>query len=394
MEIKNEINKFKDELITLRRDFHMYPELGFKEFRTQKIVEKYLKSCGLKVKRMTKTGVVALLEGDNSGQTLLMRADMDAIPIEEENDILYKSRNKGVMHACGHDGHMAMLLVAAKILSKYRGEINGNIKFVFQPNEEEAGAKYMVEDGVLENPKVDAAIGIHLWSPLEIGQISIDEGPVMGAHDNFKLTIKGKGGHTAMPHEAVDPVLIAAQIIIGAQSIQTKEINALSPTLINFSKINAGNASNVIPEVVTMEGTLRYLYEGGANSIERPRERLERVVAGICKTFNAEYEMEIIPSNFPVVNEKKMTNLVRTIALDLVGEENLVPYITMAGEDFSEFTIGIPSTFYFVGVGNKKKETNYPHHHPKFNIDEEALIIGTEMHIRTALKYLSGETND
>lgn len=390
MDVRAKVNDFKEELIRFRRDFHEYPEIGFQEFRSQAIIENYLKECGLEVKSMAKTGVVALLKGEQAGPTLLMRADMDALPMTEENDVPYKSKNEGVMHSCGHDGHMAILLVAAKILSANKDKLYGNIKFVFQPNEEEAGAKYMVEEGVLQNPKVDACVAIHLWSQIESGKMGISEGPVMGAHENFKIMIKGKGGHSAMPHDAIDPVLIASQIVIAAQAVQTKQINVLRPTLINFSTIHAGTASNIIPESVTMTGTLRYLYEGGADTVEKPRQRLEKVVAGICETFNAEHEIEFIPSNFSVINDAKVANLVKKIAIEMVGEENVAPYVTMAGEDFSEFSVNdTPSTLYFVGVGNREKGTDYPHHHPKFNIDEDALRIGTEMHVRTALDYLS-----
>lgn len=390
MDVKAKANDFKEELIRLRRDFHEHPELGFQEFRSQAIIENYLKECGLEVNRMAKTGVVALLKGEQAGPTLLMRADMDALPMTEENDVPYKSKNEGVMHSCGHDGHMAMLLVAAKILSTNKDKLYGNIKFVFQPNEEDAGAKYMVEEGVLQNPKVDACVAIHLWSQIESGKMGISEGPVMGAHENFKIVIKGKGGHSAMPHDAIDPVLIASQIVVAAQAVQTKQINVLRPTLINFSTIHAGTASNIIPESVTMTGTLRYLYAGGADTVERPRQRLEKVVAGICETFNAGHEIEFIPSNFTVINDAKVANIVKKIAVEMVGEENVAPYVTMAGEDFSEFSIeGTPSTLYFVGVGNSEKGTDYPHHHSKFNIDEDALSIGTDMHVRTALEYLS-----
>ena len=390
MYIKKQIEELNDEIVMLRRDFHQHPELGFEEFRTSAIIANYLEELGLEVQRnVAKTGVVALLKGMAEGPTLLMRADMDALPITEENDVFYKSVNPGKMHACGHDGHMAMLLVAAKILSKNRDKLYGSIKFVFQPNEEDAGAKFMVEEGVLENPKVNAAVAIHLWSPIETGKMSISVGPVMGAMDIFNIVIKGKGGHTAMPQYAIDPVIVAAQIIMGAQIIQTKQINVLTPTIISFAKVNAGTSSNIIPETVEMQGTLRYLYKGGPDSIERPRERLEKIVKGICETFSTAYEIEFQTSNFTVSNDPVMTNIVRKIAIDMVGEENLVPYQTMAGEDFSEFTNDIPSTFYFVGIGNKVKGTDYPHHHPKFDIDEDALAIGVEMHVRTALEYLS-----
>lgn len=389
MDIKKQIEDLNEELITLRRDFHMHPELGFEEYRSQEVVMNYLEKCGLKPEKMTKTGVVALLEGEKPGKTLLMRADMDALPVTEENDVTYRSKNEGKMHACGHDGHMAMLLVAAKILSQHKDKIHGNIKFVFQPNEEDAGAIFMVEDGVLENPKVDAAVAIHLWTPIETGKISVSEGPVMGAMDIFDITIHGKGGHTAMPQEAIDPVIVAAQIIMGAQVVQTKQINALTPTLITFARVSSGTASNIIPEKVELEGTLRYLYKGGPDSIERPRERLEKIVKGICETFDTTYEMNFTPSNFTVENDSELTGKIKKIATDLVGSENVVPYVTMAGEDFSEFTKEIPSTFYFVGVGNKEKGTDYPHHHPKFNMDEDALAIGVEMHVKSALEYLS-----
>lgn len=390
MDIKKEIASLKDELIGLRRDFHKHPELGFEEFRTSGIIGDYLEKLGLEVERnVAQTGVVGLLRGQSQGPTLLMRADMDGLPVQEENDVVYKSTTPGKMHACAHDGHMAMLLVAAKILSKHKDKLNGNIKFVFQPNEEDAGAKFMVEEGVLENPKVDAAVAIHLWSPIETGKMSVSVGPVMGAMDIFKIKIHGKGGHTAMPQYAIDPVNVAAQIIMASQTIPTKQINPLTPTIVSFAKVTSGTSSNIIPESAELEGTLRYLYKGGPDSEERPRERLEKIVKGICETFDTSYEIEFQTSNFTVSNDPEMTNIVRKVAVDLVGEENLVPYQTMAGEDFSEFTIDIPSTFYFVGIGNKEKGTDYPHHHPKFDIDEDALETGVEMHVRSALEYLS-----
>ncbi|QNO14712.1 amidohydrolase [Alkalicella caledoniensis] len=389
MDVKALVSNLKEELINLRRDFHKYPELGFQEFRTQRVVEEYLKQCGLEVEKMAKTGVVGLLKGDNPGPTLLLRGDMDALPMTEEADVPYKSLNEGVMHSCAHDGHVAMLLVAAKILSSNKDMLHGNVKFVFQPNEEDAGAKFMVEEGVLQNPTVDACAAIHLWTPIEVGKISVSEGAVMGAHENFKVKIKGKGGHSSSPHNAIDPVLIASQVIVATQAITTKEINALKPTVINFSMIHGGTAPNIIPEEVELQGTLRYLYEGGPDTPEKPRKRMERIIAGICETFGASYEMEFIPCNFPVVNDAKMAGFVKGIAASIVGQENIVPYVTMAGEDFSEFTIGIPSTLYFVGAGNEAKDAHYPHHHPKFNIDEDSLSIGVEMHVRTALEYLS-----
>ena len=234
--IKKRIAELNNELVELRRDFHRHPELGFEEHRTAEVVEQYLQNLGLSPQRMTKTGVVAMLEGSKPQPVLLLRADMDALPVEEENDVAYKSMNSGVMHACGHDAHMAMLLVAAKILSENRSEIPGTIKFVFQPNEEIAGAIHMIADGVLENPAVDAAMGIHVWTPIPSGKIAISPGPVMGGMDVFKVTIHGKGGHTGVPEDAVDPVLAAANVIQTAQMIQTREISHLKSTIIMFGK--------------------------------------------------------------------------------------------------------------------------------------------------------------
>lgn len=390
MDVSKEVSKYVEELTMLRRHFHMYPELGFQEFKTQDYLINYLKNLGLKPKKMAKTGVVALLEGSEPGKTVLLRADMDALPVCEENSFDFKSSKEGVMHACGHDAHMAMLLVAAKVLTENKDQLKGNVKFVFQPNEEDAGAYLMVEEGVLENPKVDGAMAIHIWSPIETGKMSIQEGPVMGAMDIFKLEVLGKGGHTALPQEAIDPILIASQIVVGTQAIQTKEINVLTPTIISFAKFNAGTASNIIPEKVTMEGTIRYLYRGDNDSLEKPLARFERVVDGICKTYGAKYNLEFTPSNFVVDNDPSIAQIARENAVELIGGENLVPYQTMAGEDFSEFGREIPSCLFFVGSGNKEKGTDYPHHHPKFNIDEDALILGVKMHVMNTLKFLNG----
>jgi len=261
MRIKSEIEELKEELICLRRDFHMHPELGFQEIRTSGIVESYLKECGLEVKTgIAKTGVVGLLRGKNPGRTVLIRADMDALPIEEETDLPYKSVHEGKMHACGHDGHTAMLLVAAKILARHKDEIKGNVKFVFQPNEEDAGAKIMIEEGVLENPHVDASLGLHLWTPIESGKLGIAAGAIMASSDYFKLTITGKGGHGGAPHTSVDPVICATNIIQTVQSIQTREVDALKPTVITFCKINCGSSPIIIPDRIVLEGSIRCLY--------------------------------------------------------------------------------------------------------------------------------------
>lgn len=389
MKIKKEIQDLTDELIELRRDFHKHPELGFQEFRTSEIIKKYLTECGLEVSSVAKTGVVGLLRGKQPGKTLLLRADMDALPVQEQNDLPYKSIYEGKMHACGHDGHMAMLLVAAKILARHKDEFKGNIKFVFQPNEEDAGARFMVEEGILENPTVDAAMAIHLWSPIESGKIGISAGPVMAEHFNFKLILEGVGGHTSAPHSSIDPIICAANIIQTVQVIQTREVDALKPTLILFGKINGGTASNIIPDKVELEGTIRCLYDGGNEGVEQPRARFERIVKGICEAHRIKFDLQFIPSNYIVNNDPQFSEFViKEIEKNMGKEIQVIPYVCMGGEDFSEFCQDRPGALVFIGTGNPDKKTNYPHHHPNFNIDEDTLSIGTEIHIRTALAYL------
>lgn len=394
MRIRKTISNLTGELIDIRRDLHMYPELGFEEYRTSQIVRDYLTKCGLEVSQVAKTGVVGLLKGKNPGPTLMLRADMDALPVQERNDVSYRSKVEGKMHACAHDGHVAMLLVAAKVLSSYRDRMNGNIKFVFQPNEEDAGARMMMEEGVMEHPRVDAALGIHLWTPLETGKIGVSPGPVMAGQDNFRLVVTGKGGHSGSPQTAVDPIIAAANIILAAQTIQTREINVLKPTLIVFGKIQAGSAPNVIPDQVDMLGSLRYLYDGSDDTEEQPKRRLERMIQSICAAYRTSYQLEFIPSSSPLINDGELAAQVKAVAEKVVGAHNIVPYVCMPGEDFAEFSREVPGMFYFIGTGNKKKATDYPHHHPCFNIDEDALPIGVEMHVRTALHYLKVEMEE
>jgi amidohydrolase len=390
MDIKKELISLEDELIKLRRDFHKHPELGFNEFRTAGIVANYLRDCGLKVKeKVAKTGIVALLCGREPGRTLMLRADMDALPIQERNDVSYKSVNNGVMHACGHDGHTAILLITAKILSRHSDEFKGNIKFVFQPNEETAGARLMIEEGVLKDPVVDAAFAIHLWTPIENGKIGICSGVVMGGQYEFRLIIKGKGGHTSSPHLSIDPIIAASDIVNSVQRIQTREIDPLKQTVIMFGKIAGGTASNIIPEEVELNGIIRYLYKGGDDSEERPHKRFERIINGVCEIHQTEYELEYTAITPPLYNDPGLVQIVELNARSVFGKENILQYVSLAGEDFSEFSMEIPSSFYFIGTGNKEKESNYPHHHPRFNIDEDTLLNGVEMHIRTALAYLN-----
>lgn len=386
--IKDRIETLKSELIQLRRDFHRYPELGFKEYRTAETIENYLNKLGINTRRMTQTGIVALLEGAKPGPVLMLRADMDALPIVEENEFDYKSQNTGVMHACGHDAHMAMLLVAAKVLSENKDDIAGSVKFVFQPNEEIAGAIHMIEDGVLENPAVDAVMGIHIWTPVPSGKIGITAGPVMGGLDVFKVTIQGKGGHTGVPEDAVDPVITAANFIQTAQVIQTREISNLKSTIIMFGKIAGGTKSNIIPDKVHLEGSIRFLYPGGPDSEEQPTERFIRIAEQVCKTHRCTCEIDIVHENIPLINNDEMVKIARDAAKEVfVDEKQIIDNHTIASEDFSEFSARVPGVFMFLGTGNEKKGTQVSHHNPCFKIDEDTLPDGVAMHVTGALNF-------
>ena len=386
--IKARLAELTPELVRLRRDFHQHPELGFQEHRTAEVVERYLADLGLETRRMADTGVVALIEGRQPGPVLLLRADMDALPITEETGVDYKSCNDCVMHACGHDAHLAMLLVAARVLVEHRDRLDGTVKLVFQPNEEIAGAIRMIDEGLLTGPDVDAAMGIHIWTPLPSGQMAITPGTVMGGLDVFKLTIFGQGGHTGYPECAVDPIIAAAGVIQAVQTIQTREISQLQSTIIMFGKIAGGTKSNIIPESVSLEGSIRFLYKGGPDSEERPTERFKRVVEGVCGTHRCTCEIAIEPENIPLINDDRMVAVAREAAGEVLDDpRRIVETRTIASEDFSEITARVPGVFIFVGTGNEAKGTCFPHHNPKFNIDEDTLPLGAEMLVRGAIHF-------
>ena len=390
MQISEQIEKCREELIGLRRDFHRHPELGFEEFRTADIIENYLVALGLETHRIAKTGVVGILHGTSPDPVLMLRADMDALPIEEENDVDYRSQSKGVMHACGHDAHMAMLLIAAKILCNRKNDMAGTIKFVFQPNEEIAGAIQMIKEGVLENPRVDAAMGMHVWTPVPSGKIAITPGPVMGGLDVFNVTIHGKGGHTGMPEDAVDPIIAAAAVIQTVQVIQTREISNLKSTVIMFGKINGGTKSNIIPEKVELEGSIRFLYQNGPEDESQPTQRFIRIVEQVCQAHRCTCDINIVHENIPLINNAEMAALARNTALKVFSStDSIIDNQTMGSEDFSEFSERVPGVFMFLGTGNESIGTHLSHHHPRFNIDENTLPKGVEMFVRGALRFFN-----
>jgi len=389
MGIRKEAADLKHELIDLRRDFHMYPELGFQEFRTSKIVGDYLENLGLEVIRgVGGTGIVGLLRGKGKGETVMLRADMDALPIQELNDVSYKSQSDGVMHACGHDGHIAMLLIAAKILIKHKDHIKGNVKFVFQPCEETipSGAKAMIDDGVLENPNVDAVFGIHLLSSIRTGIIGVREGAMMAAGDKFIVKIMGQGGHGAFPHLTIDPIVISSYIVQALQVIASREINPMEPIVLTVGMIEGGTAYNVIPNDVTLTGTVRTLNE---NLHEEIPDKITRVVKGVCQAFRGQYQIDYQAGVPLLINDSEKVRFVRSIAKKVVDKVNIIDYYAMGYDDMSYFLKLVPGAYYIVGSGYGNNKVNYPHHNPHFDIDEDSLLIGTEMHVKIALAFLA-----
>ncbi len=380
----------EDEIIGWRRDFHMYPELGYREKRTSRIVAGKLRDWGFKViEGIAETGVVGLIKGGKPGdRTIALRADMDALPLEEENDVPYKSRVKGVMHACGHDAHVAMLLGAAKILSQIRDKIPGQVKLIFQPAEEGGnGAKRMVEEGVLEDPKVDVIYGIHVWSLLKSSVFGIREGPVLAATGDIHIEVIGKGGHGAYPHIAVDPIVAGSSIVLNLQTIISRNVDPLEAGVVSICAFNSGRAFNVIPGKAVLKGTYRALTYETLNVI---RNRIREIVESTCKSYNVRCNIRVEDVTPPTVNEPKATKLALSVARRLVGEEAIVELKpTMGGEDFAYYLQKVPGVFIALGTGNPEKKTDIPHHNPKFDVDEEVLYLGTAFHVAVAYEYLS-----
>ncbi|MFH1139271.1 MAG: amidohydrolase [Pseudomonadota bacterium] len=387
--ISEELQKINQEMIELRRDFHRFPELGMEERETAGKVAAYLSGLGLEVTTgVGGTGVVALLKGGRSGPTLLLRADMDALPITEENEAEYRSTRPGVMHACGHDGHVAILLGAAKILAGLGDEFPGTIKFLFQPGEETfCGAKAVIAAGVLENPRVDAALGLHLMSFLPVGFIGCRAGAMMAGVDSFDVIIKGQGGHGAMPEYSVDAVVIAAQAITALQTAVSRETPAMSPLVVHVGTIKGGTARNIVADRVELSGTVRTLDDGLRKSMP---ERIERILAGTAQAMRGECRLDYIFENPPLVNDADLTELVKMTAGKALGYDkviNIPP--TMGGEDMAFYLEKAPGCFFFVGAGSGDKGLDKPHHNSRFDIDEKSLAVGAEVLIRSALAYLT-----
>jgi amidohydrolase len=365
---------------TLRRDFHMHPELGFHEIRTSGIVAKELEALGLEVtKGIGKTGVVGLLEGAKPGLTLLLRFDMDALPITEDTGAEYASQSQGVMHACGHDGHTSIGLTVAKILNAHKNDLAGTIKFCFQPSEEGnngeevGGAEMMMKDGVLDGPKVDLTLSLHLWNEKPLGWVHVAKGPVMAGAEQFKIKILGKGGHGAIPNQTIDPVVCASQIVSAAQSIVSRNVGPLETAVVSFTMINGGTAFNVIPQEVIMEGTIRTF-----------DPQVRKTAMGCQAEVNVK---RLTPA---LINADEVTAKVQETARRVLPQANHVntPYLTMGAEDMAFMQEKVQGCYFFVGSNNQERHLDYGHHHPKFDFDEQALISGAALMAAAAADIL------
>ncbi len=386
LEFKKLVNEHKDLFIKIRRDLHRIPETAFTEKKTSAYVADYLKREGLEVQTgIAQTGVVALMKRADAGKTLLIRSDMDALPITEATGLPFSSQHEGIMHACGHDAHMAMVLGAATILNKVRVKLNGNIKFLFQPAEEgPGGAKAMIEAGVMENPHVDYSVGCHVWPAIPEGKIGVKAGYLMAATDKFDLKIIGKEGHGAMPHQCVDALEVGTQVINALQRLISRQMNPLEPAVVTVGSFHAGRADNIIPGEATMSGTTRTFNRDIWDSWH---ERIEKIVSGICQSMGANYELKFTKGYPPLFNEESMAEVVRKCAGEVVGDEQVIePEQTMGGEDMAFYLEKSKGCFFFLGAG---RPGGAPIHNPKFDLNEDVLLTGVEMYCRIAFELLS-----
>lgn len=364
----------------------MHPELSFEEHETSKYIEAELKKMpGLTVTRPTETSVLAVLKGGKPGRTLLLRADIDALPIEEENTFEFKSQNSGVMHACGHDGHTAILLGTAKLLSEHAEEVPGEIRMIFQHAEEfgPGGAEELVMNTPLMDG-VDLVTGLHLNSQLPAGMVAVKPGAFMAAPDMLELTIKGKGGHGAHPEETVDPIAVGAQVVTNLQHVVSRHIGAQEALVVTIAKFQAGTTHNVIPDTAELMGTVRTF---DPELRQRAPKLIERVIKGICEAHGATYELKYEFGYRPLINTDWVADELRDIALAEVGEEKFqVAHPTMGGEDFSAYLEKAPGAYFNVGSGSDEADSKWPHHHPRFTLDEDALETGVRMLHAAALR--------
>ena len=393
LKIKEESKSISDWIVKIRRELHEHPELMYEEFKTSELIRRELDKLDIQYRHpIAETGVLASI-GNGNGPCVALRADMDALPIHEETDVPFKSKIEGKMHACGHDCHVSMLLGAAKLLKNKESEINGTIKLLFQPAEEGgAGGKLMREEGALENPEVERIFGLHVWPQMPSGQIGSREGTFLAATSSLSLTVKGVGGHAAVPQLTKDPVLTSARIITNLQSIISRELDPLESGVVSITVINGGNASNVIPSEVKVKGTLRSLTMDGLKELQK---RVKEIAEGIAQTHGCEANVEYVGNDYPpTVNDSEMWKFAKNIGIELLGDDNVSDLdAVMGGEDFAYYTEKVKGCFVVLGMNNPDIDATYSVHHPMFKADEDALHIGTALHTIFALKSLEELTN-
>ena len=378
------------ELVNIRRHLHENPELGFEEVATAQYIADYLAGLGLEVTRqVAKTGVVALIRGVQPGKTVAIRADMDALPIQELNEVPYKSKHPGKMHACGHDAHVAAAIGAARILWELRDQINGNVKFIFQPAEEApGGAEPMIAAGVLENPTVDAIIGGHVWGGLESGIIEVMSGPTMASSDIIRLKIIGKGGHAAQPHTTIDPIVIASEIVGALQKIVSRQTDPFEAVVISICSFHAGDVFNVIPHSAYMEGAVRTLNNELRQELP---QKIEKIIRGITEPYGATYELDYYLGYPVTVNDPGVTETVRRAAISVLGGDKVrvAARASMGGEDYAYFLNKVPGTYIRIGTRNPEKGICQEMHHPRFDIDEAVLELIPVVYAQAAFDLLA-----
>jgi len=384
-EIEKEIERLGPQLIAWRRDFHRHPEIAYQEKRTSSVIRSFLEELGLEVYACAGTGLKAELRGRAGGKTVAFRADMDALPLKEEGDKDYISEKPEATHACGHDGHMAILMGVAKILAERKDQFKGRIIFLFQPAEERipGGAKQMIEEGALEG--IEAIFGLHLWQPLPTGTLGIVKGAMMAQPDQFSIAVRGRGGHGCAPHMTVDPILVASHLVVNTQSIVSRNVDPLKPVVVSFGTIHGGTIYNIIPNEVSLTGSVRTFDHNLQVLAER---RLRQIAEETAQAFGATAKLKYEKGYPPLVNHDHMVDFVLRVAKKILGEDKIKSIDpVMGGEDFAYFLQKVPGAFFFFGMGDGQK---FPHHHPAFDIDEKALQPAVLLMTSLALEYLGG----
>lgn len=380
-------NKLFQEMVSIRRDLHRHPELGLCEVRTSQIIRDYLTGLGLEVRRCTDTGVIGVLRGNKPGKTLLLRCDIDALPVFEESGEPFASETPGVMHACGHDAHTAIHLITAKIMAAHRDELPGTIVFLFQTNEEDAGAKLMIDAGALDDPVPDNVAGFHIWTPLPTGTIGIVNGPLMASSWYFYITVHGHGGHGATPHAVTNPIIAGMHTIDAINHLQAFGLDVLKPTTITVCQFHGGDKEIVVPDTATLAGSIRCLHEDDA----MVRDKFSETVKKAAEAFGCTCDIVFKCGNPLLCNDREMTLTMKCAAERIVGKDNILEHgvTTMLGDDFAEFSSRIPGVYYFIGTRSEAAGSVYGHHSSRFRIDENSMALAVDLQISLIREYFA-----